>query len=303
MNELSNVITDHLDRSKSHQDHSGRRRRSALSAVFFGFSWIGLALIVIPAIIIVAGVVKRAAPYMSFSVLTTGTVGVGGGLKSEILGTLLITFGVALFAGIIGVAGGLFLAYYAPPRLGSLLRSGVEILAGIPSIAIGYVGYLALVVHFHWGFSLGAGIITLSILVVPYIAKTTEVAVRQVPTSYVEGAEALGVREGMILRSLVLKTALPGIVTGLIVAVAISIGETAPLLYTAGYSAQNPVLHLTHSPTGYLTYAVWTFYNQPVVAAQHLAADAALLLIIGVVALIIIARILVALTQRHTESR
>ena len=106
------------------------------------------------------------------------------------------------------------------------------------------------------------------------------------------------------LRSLgriTLKAALPGITTGWLVAMAISVGETAPLLYTAGFSDSLPSLSLTHSPVGYLPYAVWTFYNYPDKSFQALSYDAALILIVMVLLLIVLARVVVAFTQRHTE--
>ena len=87
----------------------------------------------------------------------------------------------------------------------------------------------------------------------------------------------------------------------MIIATAIAVGETAPLLYTAGYSQSLPKLALTHHPVGYLTYAVWTFYNQPSATAHQLSFDAAGILIISIVLLIIVARIIVATTQRHSE--
>ena len=108
---------------------------------------------------------------------------------------------------------------------------------------------------------------------------------------------------GYSLRKVVLKTALPGIVTGLLLALAIASGETAPLIYTAGFS--NTVPHsLIHSDGfPYLTYPVFTFYNQPNNEAHYLAYDAALILVVIVLVLLVASRIIVARTQRHSESR
>ncbi|NNN14020.1 MAG: phosphate ABC transporter permease PstA [Acidimicrobiaceae bacterium] len=269
----------------------------------WSLSYLTLLLVITPAVLIVGHVVLQALPHFQFSVLTSNTTGLGGGLKNEIAGTLVIVLGVLVIAGGLGILSGIYLSNYAKNKFGNFLRSSSEVLAGIPSIVFGYVGYIALVVHFHWGFSLGAGLITLSLMVVPYVSKTTEVALRQVPSGYSEGGEALGLSEGYILRRITLKSALPGVVTGIIVAVAIATGETAPLLYTAGYSQNLPKLAVTHSPLGYLTYAVWTFYNQPSKAAVQLSYDAAFLLIVGVVLLIVISRIVVSASQKHSENR
>ncbi len=281
-----------------HRD--GRRKLKA--KIVWSLGYFTLLLVITPAILIVGHVILQALPHFQFSVLTTSTTGLGGGLKNEIAGTLVIVVGVLIIAGGLGILAGIYLSSYAKSKVGNFLRSSSEVLAGIPSIVFGYVGYIALVVHFHWGFSLGAGLTTLSLMVVPYVSKTTEVALRQVPSSYSEGGEALGLSEGYILRRITLKSALPGVVTGIIVAVAIATGETAPLLYTAGYSQNLPRLAVTHSPLGYLTYAVWTFYNQPSKSAVQLSYDAALLLIIGVVMLIVISRVVVSVSQRHSEN-
>ncbi len=277
-------------------------RRKLKAKIVWSLGYFTLLLVITPAILIVGHVILQALPHFQFSVLTTSTTGLGGGLKNEIAGTLVIVVGVLVIAGGLGILAGIYLSSYAKSKAGNFLRASSEVLAGIPSIVFGYVGYIALVVHFHWGFSLGAGLITLSLMVVPYVSKTTEVALRQVPSSYSEGGEALGLSEGYILRRITLKSALPGVVTGIIVAVAIATGETAPLLYTAGYSQNLPRLAVTHSPLGYLTYAVWTFYNQPSKSAVQLSYDAALLLILGVVLLIVISRVVVSVSQRHSEN-
>ena len=108
---------------------------------------------------------------------------------------------------------------------------------------------------------------------------------------------------GFMLRKLVLRPALPGIATGLIIALAIAVGETAPLLYTAGYSSRAPTFSLHSSPIGYLTYNVFTDYNQPSNLAHERADAAALLLIVLVLVLIIVARLVVMTTQRHSPDR
>jgi phosphate transport system permease protein len=275
------------------------RRRRRRNVFFWGAAAVGLVLVVVPVVSILWEIVASAVPHWHWSVLTTDQSGNGGGLRNAIEGTLVIMVGVLILAGAIGVAGGLYLAEFSPEGRGGLLRGASEVLSGVPSIVLGYIGYSILVVEFHWGFSLAAALIVLTVLVIPYIVKTTEVAIRNVPTSYRDGGEALGMPTGYVLRRLVLRPALPGIVTGLIVAIAIAMGETAPLLYTAGWSTRAPTFALTHSPVGYLTYAVWTFYNEPYNSAHQLAHDAALLLVVLVVVLIVVARVVVAATQRH----
>lgn len=262
---------------------------------------IAVFVVAAPIISVLWGVVGRAVPVWRWSVLTQETTAAGGGLSSEIVGTLLIVAGVGILAGIVGIASGIYLSEYASGRLGSVLRGASEVLAGIPSIVLGYVGYIALVIALHWQYSLAAALTVLSALTVPYIAKATEGALRQVPTAYREGADALGMSPLRSLSRITMKAALPGITTGWLVALAISVGETAPLLYTAGFTPQMPTLNLTHSPVGFLTYAVWTFYNYPSTSYKNLSYEAALILVVLVLVLIIVARLVVSLTQRHVE--
>jgi phosphate transport system permease protein len=293
----------------SSQALPGTGRRRLVAHGFRLGTYLALLLIIGPVLWLMIGIIGRAVPHFSWSVLTHPTAGESGGLENAIIGTLLLMLGVLIIAGGIGILAGLHLAEFAKPRKngkesGGILRTASDVLSGFPSIVLGYVGYAALVLGLHWNFSLLAAWIILSIMVIPYIAKSTETALRQVPTAYREGAEALGMPAGYALRKVTLKTALPGIVTGLLIALAIACGETAPLIYTAGAFADSPVsVSLTHHPVPYLTFLVYGFYTLPENASHYLAYDAGLILVVLVLLLLVAARLIVNRTQHYAEGR
>lgn len=277
-------------------------RRRARNRTLWMSCGLALLLLLGPILWIVGGVIEQAAKVWQWSIFTN-TTAASNGLANAIVGTLVLMIGVLVIAGAVGIGFGIYISEYSPRSLRPLLRSASEILGGVPSIVIGYVCYVALVVGLRWQFSLLAGYLALSVLVVPYVAKSTELAISQVPLAYREGAEALGMTSAQVLRRVVLRSAIPGISTGLIVALAISVGETAPLLYTLGYSDNYPSAHLMHSSIGYLTYVAYQFWDQASAKDQALSHEAALLLIVLVLLLILIGRLVVHLTQRHAPDR
>jgi phosphate transport system permease protein len=266
-----------------------RPRRSHVRAgLFWGLCGVALFLIIAPAVDIIVSILAHALPVLKPSLLTETTSGNQLGLQNAIVGTLTLSVGVLIVAGTIGVLGGLYLAEFAPPRVATIARFFSEVLAGVPSIVVGYVGYVALVTGLGWHYSLLAGILALSALILPYIVKTTELAFSSVPRTLREGAVALGLSKGRMIRKVLLPPALPGIVSGLVLALAISTGETAPLLFTANFSDQNPTG--LFAPVGYLTDVTYTDIQLPGAATQDLAYAAAGVTVLLVLLLIFAGR-------------
>ena len=190
---------------------------------------------------------------------------------------LVIAVGTLLLAVPFGIAAGIYIAEFRHTVWARVIRFLSDVLVGVPSIVLGYAGYVTMVEWLGWDFSVAAASITLAVLCLPYICRTTEMALGEVPDTLREAGYAMGAGPATVTFRLSMKTAFPGVLTGVLLALAISVGETAPLLYTAGWSSYLWNGQLTHSPIGYLTYAIWAFINEPFAAANELAYAAAFL--------------------------
>ena len=260
-------------------------RRSITGTIGWVLCGIGLVLVIAPLIDIVAVVIWRGLAAFSPHLFTENTTGANGGLLNAMEGTLLITV-LAMFIAIpLGVGAGIHLSEYGKNRLGSVIRFMSDTLTGTPSIVLGYFSYIVMIIGFGWGFSLAAASITIAILVVPYLARITELSLQQVPNTMREAAYALGAKDSTVVFKVVLPAASSGVLTGALLALAISVGETAPLIYTAGWSNYGWSGRFAHEPVAYLTYVIWTFIDQPDAKSHALAFAAAFLVMMVVLAI------------------
>lgn len=266
---------------------SGRKLRSSIGWAFCAICFL---LVAAPLIDIILLVLVRGFSALSIQLLTQVTQGVSGGLLNAIEGTVVLSIGALLFGVPIGVGAGIYLAEFGNGRFGSTVRFLADVLTGVPSIVLGYFSYVTMVNWLGWKFSVLAASITLAIMILPYMAKMTELVLRQIPIPMREAAYALGANDGKVVLRVLLPVALPGILTAVLLSLAISVGETAPLIYTAGWSNYLWNGQIVHQPIGYLTYVIWSFINQPFASAHALAFAAALLVMMTVLAINLAAR-------------
>jgi len=268
-----------------------RARRHLTDHVMRVLAYLMAALAVFPLLDILWQVFSKAVPGIGLYLFTQSVQGNGGGLLNAIEGTLVIVVLATLISAPLGIFGGLYVAEYdRHGRFAHVVRFTTDVLAGVPSIVIGYFGYVALVVGLGWHFSLLAGAMALAVMSLPYILRSTEMAFESLRPDLREASLALGADRVTTIFRVLFPPAVPGILTGLLLAISISLGETAPLIYTAGWSVFPPTLHLTNSPVGYLTYVIWTFINNPLSQAHVLAYAAAFILIVLILALNVIVR-------------
>ena len=199
-----------------------------------------------------------AIDFNFFTQLPKPTGETGGGMAQAIVGTLVLLAMASLIGVPLGVMGGVYLAEYGSQRSAYWIRFSADVLNGVPSIVWGMVVYALLVVPFKT-FSAYAGGVALGFMMIPLVMRTTEEVLILVPQSYREAALALGIARWKIITIIVIKTAMKGIVTGVLIALARVAGETAPLLFTAlgnNFWNRNLAEPISAIPLQIFTYAI-----------------------------------------------
>ena len=217
-------------------------KRSPLSLVLLLLVSVSALLTVLTLLFLIAYILIKGIPYLTPSLFAWEYTTENVSLMPALVNTVVMTGLSLLIAVPLGIFAAIYLVEYAKRgnRLVSIVRITAETLTGIPSIVYGLFGMLFFVTALHWGLSLLSGAFTLVIMILPLIMRTAEEALKSVPDSYREASFGLGAGKLRTIFTIVLPSAVPGILAGVILAIGRVIGETAALIYTAGTVAEVP---------------------------------------------------------------
>jgi phosphate transport system permease protein len=272
--------------------------RKVLSAAFVGFCALSVLLALVPLALVLFFVISQGIQAINLDFFTRMPKPVGepgGGMANAIVGTLLLAGLGSVLAVPIGVLSGIYTSEYAGTRIASLIRFAADTLNGVPSIVIGVFVYGIAVLPFKQ-YSAAAGGIALGIMMIPIIARTTEELLLLVPGTMREGALALGATRARAVFTVVLPAALPGIITGIMLALARIAGETAPLLFTA---LNNRFFSTSlRQPISSLTVQVFNYASSPYADWHRQAWAGALVLVV----IVLLCSVLARFATRRLES-
>jgi phosphate transport system permease protein len=275
-----------------------RMLRRGVSNAMVGLMIGAVVVALLPLFLILLDLVAKGAGSLStdfFTRMPAPAGETGGGVAHAIVGTLIIVGTASLIGLPIGIAGGIYCAEYPGSRLTWVTRFVADVMNGTPSIVVGVFAW-AWIVATQKHFSALAGSAALAMLMIPMVLRTTEEMIKLVPNSLREAALALGYPRWRTSLSIVVRTTLPGIVTGSLLAVARIAGETAPLLFTA-LGSQYLSFDLDQ-PMAALPLTVFTYATGPYEEWHRYAWAAALVLILVVLVLSVGARL--AIRRRFT---
>ena len=262
---------------------SVRRQADSLSRILRLLTW-GAALVTMGILVFLIGyVLVRGIPNLTPDLFawTYSTENVS--MTPALINTVIMTVLALLIAAPLGIFSAIYLVEYARrgSRLVRAVRMTSETLSGIPSIVYGLFGYLCFVVQFKWSYSLLSGACTLAIMILPLILRTTEEALISVNDMYREGSFGLGAGKLRTVFRIVLPSAMPGILSGIILGIGRIVGETAALLYTAGSVARVPDGLLDSVRT--LSVHMYTLSSEGLYVDQAYATAAILMLLVAVI--------------------
>jgi phosphate transport system permease protein len=273
------------------------RRRKVISAFFVGACALSVLIALVPLAFILFFVITQGISAINLDFFTQMPKPVGepgGGMANAIVGTLILTGLGSIMAIPIGIVSGVYMSEYAGSGFSSVVRFAADTLNGVPSIVIGVFAYGVAVLPFKQ-FNAIAGGFALGVMMIPIIARTTEELLLLVPGTMREGALALGATRARAVFTVVLPAALPGIVTGIVLALARIAGETAPLLFTS-FNNRFFTTRLGQ-PIASLTVQVFTYAISPYADWHRQAWAGALVL----VALVFLCSLAARLATRRLE--
>lgn len=265
------TAVESIDRLKAQDYSSGRLLKDKL--VLYGV--IALSVVTIsPIVLIISKLVVKGYKQLSLDFLIQNTPDtyeamtavangemIPGGIANGILGTLLMIILASVIAIPVGVLTGIYLYENQGKFMANLTRNISDILQGVPSIVLGLISYLWIVKHVTMGFSALAGSVSLSVMMLPMIVRSTEETLKMIPQTLKEAALALGVPYHKVILRVLVPTGFSGLLTGILLGISRILGETAPLMLTAlGSSIINVDIS---KPTSAVPLLIWEFYNDP----------------------------------------
>ncbi len=255
---------------------------------------------VLPILDLVYYVSSQGLRHLSLEVLTSTSPYQPDALAIPILSTIeVMVFATALAIGF-GAIGGVATAEIVSERWAATARTAANLMVGTPSVVLGYFGYFAFVLTFGWGLSFLAGVVTLAFFMTPYVFRTVDLAYSSVPRHLREAAFGAGAGPTQYLLRVATPIALPQVLNGVFLALAIGVGETAPIVLTTQPGVTLP--HSLTAPVTFLTSIIWSDYQAPAGSAlQTLAWQAAFILMVVVVVLNVVVRLIAARYRKRLE--
>ncbi|MEG0214791.1 MAG: phosphate ABC transporter permease PstA [Hungatella sp.] len=254
--------------------------RSPLSLVLLLLVTAAAVLTVFVLVFLIAYILIKGIPYLTPELFAWNYNSENVSLMPALINTVMMTLLSLLIAAPLGIFAAIYLVEYAKRgnKVVELVRITAETLSGIPSIVYGLFGFLLFTVSLKWSYSILGGALTLAIMILPLIMRTTEEALKSVPDSYREGSFGLGAGRLRTVFRIVLPSAVPGILAGVILGIGRIVGETAALMYTAGTVAGIPTTLMGSGRT--LAVHMYVLTNEGLYTNQAYATAVVLLLIV-----------------------